>query len=174
MYRWPVAFFCFVLMLNACVEEPVIPGEVNGYKPLYLQDTNADTVTVRQPQPVVHGGRIVLYKSWMFQVELNRGVHIFDLQDTANISKVLFYEIFGCNQLSIQSDHMYVNTITDLLVINIADLLHPRITDYKKGFYRSFPFIPPPAHGYFECVDPSRGLLTGWKDTLLNNPKCLY
>ena len=64
--------------------------------------------------------------------------------------------------ISMQISHLLSN-IDSLKVTPRIPNLYP---DGGKGIF------PVDYHGYFECVDSSRGKVIGWKESILDNPQC--
>lgn len=168
-------FGLICLSMSSCVQEVEGPPEsVSGYAPTYLAKTDADTVSFEDPQPTVRPGKIVLLDSLLFQVEQYQGIHIIDLSDPDNAVKIGFYKIFGCSQLTIQGHYMYTNSGRNFIVIDMLNLMNPKVTDFRKDYLAVFSFPPPPANSYFECPDASKGIIIGWESKLLNKPTCRY
>jgi len=171
---------CLCILLSVCCLAGCEPDgnppplEVSGYMPLYLQKEGNDTVRFTEPQPTVNGGKIYLKGNILYQIEQYKGIHIINVTDPEIAEKIGFYEIFGCNQITMEGKYMYVNSARDFLVIDVSDLSLPRLVNYYPDYFEAFSFPPPPASGYFECVDPSKGIVTGWKKVTLKSPECRY
>ena len=150
------------------------PARITGYTPIYLQKEGNDTVTFSMPQATVHGGKIYLKGNILYQVEQNTGIHIIDVSDPDNAEKIGFYRIFGCSQITMEGNFMYVNSSRDFLVIDVSILTAPKVVNYFANYFEALSFPAPPNSGYFECVDPAKGIVTGWKTATLNSPQCRY
>lgn len=169
-----IGIMLMVLCLQSCLyENDSTPLSVNGWAPVYLLDTNPDTVTYRSPIPTSKPGKIVLYNGFIFQVDINTGVHVIKFINGQTTEKFAFYEIYGCNQISIKEDYLYANTLDHLLVIDIQNLVNPKVVSFYPHFYETFPFLMPPTSGFFECIDPNKGIVIDWVSKELNAPKCL-
>ncbi len=150
------------------------PDNVLGYAPVYLQKTGDDTIKFLPPQPTIKGGKIYLKDDILYQVELYRGIHIINLSDPEHAEKIGFYEIFGCTQLTMQDNYMYVNSSNDFLVIDVSIMTEPKVVKYDADYFLSSSFLSPPRSGYFECIDPSKGIVIDWKSVMLESPKCRF
>lgn len=172
------AFCLYSLLSLTCVsciiDEAAPPDKVEGYAPVYITRTGADTVLFAQPKNTVQAGKIVLHGNILYQVEQYYGIHIIDLTDPEHANKIGFYEIFGCTELTLQGSYLYTNSGNDFLVIDISMPEQPRVADYKAGYFSGISFPPPPANGYFECPDPAKGIVAGWEKKTLNRPQCRY
>jgi hypothetical protein len=163
------------ILISSCDPSDSGPPEtVMGYMPVYLQKTGNDTIKFLSPQPTIKGGKIYVKDNFLYQVELYAGIHIIDISDPEHAEKVGFYEIFGCTQLTMQDNYMYVNSSEDFLVVDISNFQQPKVVSYDEGYFEAAAFPPPPEFGYFECIDPSKGIVTEWKEVTLKFPKCRY
>ena len=173
-YLFLFLIFSFAGLTSCIFDEDPPPDNVFGNAPIYLQKTNSDTITFLSPQPTINGGKIYLKGDLLFQVELYKGIHIVDISDPENAKKIGFYEIFGCTQLTMQDQYMYANSAAAFIVIDISVLTAPRVVSYDPDYFNSIAFPPPPDEGYFECIDPSKGIVTGWERKSLTSPKCRF
>lgn len=178
MIKTKILYLCLLLIiagLTSCdLGGDPPPDNVFGNAPIYLQKTNSDTITFLPPQPTINGGKIYLKGDLLFQVELYKGIHIVNIAEPENAQKIGFYEIFGCTQLTMQDQYMYANSAAAFIVVDISDLMSPRVVNYDPDYFQSVAFPPPPDAGYFECIDPSKGIVTGWERKSLTSPKCRY
>jgi len=173
--RSVVLLLSFILSVSACIEKDgYTPDLVQGYVPIYQSDTNPDTVTFTGARATVHPGKIVYHNDLIYQVELQQGLHLIRLGDSTNNEKIGFYEIYGCNQVSLLNNYLYVNSLNNLVVIDISEITNPKVVSFKTGFYDSYPFLEPPGRGYFECIEPARGIVIGWETKNLHSPKCNF
>ncbi|MCO6459780.1 MAG: hypothetical protein J5I59_00115 [Saprospiraceae bacterium] len=170
-----ILLLCLCGSLTSCIDEDAGPPDsVEGFAPIYLAKTDSDTVTFIQPQPTVQPGKIVIKGTLLFQVEQYQGIHIVDLSDPENAKKIGFYKIFACSELTIHNHFIYTNSGRDFIVIDIKQLDVPRVTDYRDNYFTAFSFPAPPVNSYFECPDPTKGIIIGWEAKTLNNPQCKY
>lgn len=166
---------CSLFCLTGCEPDgSPPPAEVIGYAPVYVKKVGNDTIRFVDSRPTVNGGKIYLKGNILYQVEQFEGIHIIDVSDPENAIKIGFYEIFGCNQITMEGKYMYVNSLRDFLVIDVSQLSAPEIINFYPDYFEAFSFPAPPGSGYFECVDPSKGIVTGWKKVTLKSPECRY
>ena len=169
-----VLFSVIVSMTSCDLSESGPPDSVSGYAPVYLQKVGSDTIRFLPPEPTVKGGKIYIKDDILYQVELYKGIHIIDISDPEHAEKIGFYEIFGCTQVTMHDNYMYVNSSNDFLVIDVSNMMDPKVVDYKKNYFKGIAFPPPPEGGYFECIDPSKGIVIEWKRGTLQSPKCRF
>jgi len=165
-----------VLVFSACKpfdpDTNTPPKEVEGWAPVYAQNT--DIIKATDPQPVEHGGKIYIKGSRLYQVESGAGIHVIDISQPENPVKLKFIQVAGCQEIAINGTILYTNNVNDMVSIKIADLNNIAETDRKKDAFHIVDKNHPPAKGWFECIDASKGDVIGWENKTLNYPKCLY
>jgi hypothetical protein len=167
----PAVAFIF---LTGCVNHTFddVPTIIEASVPVYADTNNLAPVGIEASRPVTNSGKIYVYGNYIFQNEVNEGIHVIDNSDPAFPAKKAFLTIPFNTEMAIRANHLYANSVTDLLVINLADPLHPSVVNTIK---HAFPFIPqthPPEGGYFVCPDPSKGIVIGWKKEQVEKANC--
>src|SRR5689334_6662760 len=104
----------FILALSSC--DPQIDNvAVNEvYVPIYAQLSGPETISLESPQPTVKAGKIYAYGSYIFQNDINSGVHIIDNSMHGNPKKVAFLKIPYSTELAVKGSYLYTNSINDL------------------------------------------------------------
>lgn len=131
-------------------------------------------ITNEAPKPTIHPGKIYAYGNYLFQVEENEGIHIIDNSDPQQAHKISFLKVPAASELAIKSNFLYTNNLDDLVVFDLSNINAPHLV---KRVENAFPKInqeyPPFSNVYFECVDPSKGVVVGWEEKMVNElPKC--
>ena len=159
--------------MAAC--EPVINdrGSMMAYVPVYATAQEANSISVEPARPTVKAGKIYAYNQYLFQVEQSEGIHIIDNTNPQQAHKMAFIKIPLCSELAIKSGFLYTNNLNDLVVFNLNNIASPQLVNRIEN---AFPAIsqeyPPFSNVYFECADPSKGIVIGWKQQPVDNPKC--
>jgi len=161
-----------VLTLVSCVEPDEETPDVNGMQPIYIPYGELYRFSQQPPQPIVNAGKIMVYNQYLFLGEVNRGVHIIDISDTLNPYKVSFLSIPGCKDVAAQNNRLYTDNGPDLLILNIENINNVTLVQRKKDYFQPSEYFPSDYSGPFECVDYSLGWVGGWRQTMLNEPKC--
>jgi len=173
-------FYIFFMLFafHSCIPEPPFQiedvGEVEGLRPVYYTGDDWRDVYVTDAQPTDHLTNIYYYQHYIFIAEYLKGIHIYDNSDPANPVRIKFIHIIGNGGIAIRDGFMYVDNYTDLVTLDIHDInnIHEvgRISDYysTEGLVNYPTFYT----GYFECADPEKGVVVGWKEALLENPDC--
>ena len=103
----------------------------------------------------------------------DEGVHIIDNSNPQNPVPIHFIEVVGATDLAIKGDILYVDNLSDLVAINIADFNNMYVEKRVEGLYPlSEQLFPENYDGYFECIDPEKGVVVGWEEATLENPTC--
>jgi hypothetical protein len=165
---------CFAICFTACKEEVVATsGKVLGYKPLYSNDANLFTIENKPAQNVSKAGKIYAKGNYIFQNEIGEGIHIINNTNPANAERIGFIKIKGSEEISIKGNYLYSNNFSDLVVLDISNISNAvEVKRIKDAFYVISTLSVPPRRGYFECVDNSKGVVTGWMQDSITNAKC--
>lgn len=160
--------------LLACVGEtfgPEFPaGEVDGYRPVYGSKTQTQ-VSLLAAKAVKKPGKIYIYNNYLLVNELKEGIHVFNNANPSSPQPLYFINLLGNTDMAIKDDILYADHNGDLKSIrlngftSIAVLDSLPLANWNLG-------LPPPAGFYFECVEPSKGVVVGWQSVELTNPNC--
>ena len=166
----------FGLVLIGCVsdlDETAEPIVVEGLRPIYVDEQAAETIEATAPQPIVRLGKIYYKAPLIFVNESNLGVHVIDNADPMAPVKIKFLKIPGCRDIAIKGNILFADNVGDLVAIDISDLDYPKVTKRLPGvqafLHQDFPEF---YEGYFECVEEGRGVVVGWEEATLEDPKC--
>lgn len=151
---------------------PPAPAEAEGWAPVYATKDMANTITAVEAQPIEKGGKIYVKGHKLYQVEVGKGIHIIDIQDGNNPQKLKFIQVTGAQEMAIMDNNLYTNNVNDLVVLNIADINNVQVVDRVSGLFNLVDPNLPPAAGYFECIDPEKGVVVGWEPKTIQNPVC--
>ncbi len=162
------------LLLSACTREEInSPSRVVGYRPVYSRDPSIFLVENKPAQAVTKAGKIYVKDNYIFQNEIGEGIHIIDNTVPASAARIGFIKILGSEELAIKGNFLYTNNFTDLVVIDISNMAAVReVNRIRNAFNQQHFQLAPPANGYFECVDKSKGTVIAWISDTLNDPKC--
>ena len=162
-----------VVCLAACEQHLPEMNQVRGYAPVYSSLASTQTISRVSVHSTVHPGKIYAYEQYLFQVEENEGIHIIDNSQPQQAHKIGFLQVPGCSELAIRSGFLYTNHLGDLVVIDLNNMASPQVVKRIEGAFPQFSQEYPPFNNvYFECVDPSKGIVVGWEEKTLDNPKC--
>lgn len=167
-------FVLLIISLSSCVSDvDVIPGETMAYVPVYARPSDLSSIDVEAARPVEEAGKIYAYGSYIFQNDVNKGVHIIDNSRPGNPIKVGFIKIPFSTELAVKGSYLYVNNVSDLVVL---DLQNPAAPVLVKRIKNAFPVIdqayPPFSNVYFVCADAAKGVVVAWELQSVKNPAC--
>ncbi len=148
------------------------PDEVDGWAPVYAEDGVANTIKSLEPREIDNGGKIYVKDNRLYQVEVGKGIHVIDITDGNNPTKLRFIQVTGAQEMSIMNNNLYTNNVNDLVVVDITDINNAQLVDRVSGVFHLVDPALPPSVGYFECVDASKGTVVGWEQKKLYKPIC--
>jgi hypothetical protein len=155
----------------ACDKEPYPSSSQVGKKPIYLPLAEFSDIKNLLPQSIEQSGTIFLRDTLFFMLENKKGIHVFNLQDTVNTAALTFFSIPAITDFTISGDRLYADSWKDLVTIDISNLYQIKEVGRNKDVFQPV-FYPLLYNGFFECVDESKGVLIGWEDANLEDPKC--
>jgi len=149
--------------------------KVDGYRPVYVPKEEAKVIKVLPPRDVITQGKIYVKDNYIFVDDVNQGIHVIDNSDPRHPQKIAFIQIYGNHDIAVKGNTLYADNMDDLVAIDISDMQNPTLVKRVEGVYKMpnqhFP-EDLPFQTYFECPDPSKGLIVGWIPAELENPKC--
>lgn len=170
-------FAVFLTLFSGCFEPKTeIPEEVIGLAPVY-GDLSENEIKLLDPQPMENLFKIYYKAPYIFAGELSKGIHIIDNTDPTQPEKIAFLKILGNSDIAIKGNLLYANNLSDLVTLDISN-----INDIKEVHRLEDAFgqlvidgsFPIAYEGFFECVDPEKGLVIGWEERPLFNPQCWH
>jgi len=167
--------FISILFLSCYQEQEVANFSVRGPRPIYLNTADLGPVTSQAPKEFGELGKIVTVSNQIYINELYVGIHVIDNSDPNNPVPTHFWSILGNIDFTIDGNFLYADNAIDLLTIDISDPANIVVLSTNENVYLNDDetvLFPPNNFGHFECVDPSKGIVIGWEDALLQNPKC--
>lgn len=168
-----VSLLLIASLAASCVKKPQLNvGRQSARSPVYISWDDLYKVENRPARTPKATGNMVLWGSYFLLGEQMQGVHVIDRQDPANPVPVTFLSIPGCKDFTVTGTTLFADNSYDLLSINISDIRSIVLNKVLKGATMNGKNYPLNYNGYFECSDPAKGVIVGWKDTMLENPHC--
>ncbi len=173
MIQKKISLFSFLLvLLAACQTDSANEDEMRtGYRPIYGGPEDA-SVAWLEPRTIKNPGKIYVYNSYLLVNESREGIHVFDNSDPSSPQALGFIQLLGNTDMAVKDGIIYADHMGNLVALNTAEFTAVQekgrlpLANWDLG-------VPPPVSGvYFECVDPSKGLVVGWKKTDATNLKC--
>ena len=162
------------LLFFSCTDGPAGFYTTQAYVPVYMNDSALEPISMQAVRPTKNAGKIYAYEHYIFQNEVNEGIHIIDNAQPENPKKIAFLHIPFNTEMAIKDHYLYANYLNDLVVLDLHDPQQPQIV---KRIPDAFPSIsqkyPPYTGVYFECPDPEKGTVVGWElKTMDKLPNC--
>ncbi len=175
--QFVLSIFLFLLFVSSCeiVEfqntEPV--GTVEGVRPVYATTDGWNEIIATDPQPIEYLGKIYYKDQIIYVNERYKGIHVIDNSNPSSPTPIKFIQVPGSEDIAIKGDILYADNLTDLVAIDISNLDQIKVTSRLEGLYEEGKKNYPDGYsGYFECVDPDKGIVVGWEEVILENPRC--
>jgi hypothetical protein len=160
-------------LLSACEPESIDNHVIRGLKPVYLEGNAWQNVTVQEPQQIMYLGKIATYNDLLYVNEFRKGIHVIDNTNPEAPVKLAFLNIPGNTDFDFKGDVLYADNYTDLLTLRLVDNKQLEVMHRTAGLYKNAVLSYPEDYtGYFECADPSKGMVVDWIEEELLNPKC--
>lgn len=145
--------------------------EVTGLKPVYMDAEVAKKIEFHTPTALKNPGKIYTYGNTLFINELHSGIYVINNTDPANPIPLSFIKIYGNVDIAVKSGILYADNAGDLVAFNISDINNIQFVNRVEDVFPTNNF-PSQTGVYFECADPSKGMVVGWEETVLPNITC--
>ena len=163
--------FVSILLIATSCDKNKKDETVEGYEPIYATAEDLENIEIKVNEPLENPGRIYVYENYLLVNDQSKGIHIYDNSNTSNPLHLSFIAIPGNMDFSVKGGVLYADNITDMVII---DITNPSSPSYINRIASVFPVQQfPDEFGAFECVDPSKGMVVGWKKTSLTRPLAL-
>lgn len=176
-----------LFLLASCADEsPSKRGKVMGFAPVY--GTKAEllaSIKMTPPRNLTQPGKIYVYNDLLFVNDANEGVLVINNVDPSNPEKLGFLSIPGNNDIAIRNGYLYADYGLGIVTLDISDINNPVSTSFIDRQESDISLVPPDwmiekfrsqnrddDRIYFECADPSKGLIIKWEHKELKNPDC--
>ena len=173
--KYPFLLLLITLLYSCVPVENEDVGDVLGVRPIYLNKQAFKVIESLPPRPFEDLGQIVTVGNYIYINERYEGIHVIDNSDPSTPVTLHFWQIDGNLDFTISGNRLYADNGYDLYTIDISDpgaiVLVSTVEDIY-GPIGETALFPPDYSGFFECVDPSLGLVVEWEDATLNNPRC--
>jgi hypothetical protein len=120
-------YFCMLFLISlviACTKDTVTQ-HYTFYRPVYkTKDAVVAGIKNSIAQPIQKPGKLVWKDNYVFVNDVDRGIHILDISNPAQIKTVSYINIPGCVDLAVYGNFLYADCYTDLVTIDISDPLH--------------------------------------------------
>jgi len=121
------------------------------YEPVIMsRESFENSIRFTEIQPMRNAGKIYVKDQYVFIVDRNKGVHIYNNQNPSNPSEYTFLEIPGVTDLAIRNNYIFVNQSVDLVALNVN--FNAKTVEVTKRIRQTFPVKVSP-DGYTQYVN---------------------
>ncbi|MFT5642352.1 MAG: hypothetical protein ACI9A7_002461 [Cyclobacteriaceae bacterium] len=162
-----------IFLINCEPFLPAFPDEmIAAMQPIYAGDFDF-TIKQETRDSIYNVGRIFVYGDFLLVNDITDGIHVIDNQDPANPTKLYFINIPGNTDLSVKDNLIYADNHVDLVVLSINESGFELKHRVEKVFLEEGREDYPSQNDvYFECPNPEKGKVIGWRSTLIDSPQC--
>ncbi|CAH1002005.1 hypothetical protein LEM8419_02920 [Neolewinella maritima] len=129
-----------LLLLTACLKDECRDTiRYQAYDPVYITagEWRTDDFTFAPSVEVCEPTGFYVYGDYLFIVDRNAGMHIYDNRDNDSPQAVSFLPIPGGQGLAVRNDILYVNQYTDLLAFDLSDPSAPRFLHRSEDVFEA-------------------------------------
>ncbi|MFK7934319.1 MAG: hypothetical protein AB8G22_12475 [Saprospiraceae bacterium] len=168
------SYFLLLLLfvISSCQDQVDIEQMIEGLTPIYVDPATAKEIKNLPIQPIQQLGKIYYKDPYIFVSEIGKGIHVLDNTDPTDPTKITFIQVIGNQDLAIKNNFLYADNLTDLVVLDISDLMQVKVVNRVADLYDKTADFPANYQGTFECVNPELGVVVGWESAMLDNPRC--
>lgn len=150
-----------------------LSGKVDAYVAVYASLSGVEQVSVETQQSTKEAGKIYAYGNYIFQNDVNSGIHIIDNSNKSDPKKIAFLNLPLSTEIAVKGNYLYANNYVDLVVFDITDPANPKMVKRVKNvFPAKDQDYPPASNVYFQCVDKSKGVVIKWELKNIDAPNC--
>lgn len=139
---------CFVLLLLSmfalsCTKDRV-DEHYTFFRPVYAtKETVKTNIKSSAPELLQNPGKLVLKDAILYLNDLDKGIHLIDVSNPAQVKNIAFIHIPGCIDMAIKGNYLYADCYTDLVVLDITNPLQITVKQDLPGvfphrFYNNF------------------------------------
>lgn len=167
---YPLLLLVFAL---SCKENFEVPIQEKAWVPVYRSVENSAEIATLEPRTPVSGGKIYAYGKYLFQLEPNLGIHVYELVDKRP-TPLRFIQVYGAQEIAVRNGVLYTNNDKDIVSLTLTESGEARLAGRVKNVFSVTEAAVPPESGYFECVDPEKGIVVGWELKENVRAKCKF
>lgn len=149
------------VVVSACNGNKDFPIQDKVWVPVYSPKADIHKISVLGPKVLEQAGKIYAYDNYLFQLEPGKGIHIYKITDKIP-ETIQFIQVFGAEEMAIRDNILYTNNYDDLVSIDISNPDNIGLLGRAPNVFQHSGTRPPES-GYFQCVDTTKGIVTGWE-----------
>jgi hypothetical protein len=151
----------FVIILSSCEDSTY--RQYTGNAPVYMSyDDLRKAITDDATSEMKNPGKIYFKDDYIFIVEEQKGIHVYDNTNPSQPIKKSFVKVPGVVDISISGQTLYADSFVDLVALDLSNINNiievGRIKDV-------LPYTIPPVDNKYPMasVDQTRGVVVSWE-----------
>ncbi len=128
-------------------------------------DELRSSVEILLPSPIVESGKIYAYKNLVLVNDIDKGIHVINNSNPENPKKLAFIKVIANKDMEVKGDYLYVDSLMDLLVFDISDLLDIKEVSRLKDVFPKYipvPFMEDLLIDYSQYNSDPNKIVVGW------------
>lgn len=141
------------------------------YTPIYGDAEEVKKITLEAPRDIVKPAKIFTYNNYLIVNITNEGFHVIDNSNPAVPRNMSFISVPGSKDVAIKDGMIFSDNYADVVAFRITDAGEVEVVERLESLMDNQEY--PPFRGvYFECADPTKGIVIDWVEADVENPKC--
>lgn len=146
------------------METANLQQQPQAYVPVYAQPDKLQDIKLESARAISNAGKVYIYGNTLYQNEVNEGIHIVDISNPAAPRKLAFLKVPFSTEVAVRGNYLYTNNFEDLVTFDLTQPAGPqlvsRIADVFGATNQEY---PPFFNVFFQCPDPSKGVVVDWE-----------
>lgn len=132
----PIILIALTLtLLSSCVKD-MVTRDYTFYRPQYKTKVEVRAaIKSDAAKPIQHPGKIYYRNGYAFVSEIEKGIHIIDIRNAAQPTRIGFVAIPGAADLAVRGDILYADMYTDLVAIDIRNPADIKLKEVVEGVF---------------------------------------
>lgn len=123
------------VLFSGCLNDEVI-SKYTFYRPVYKTTEQARAeIKSYSPAEIVHPGKIYYKDGYVYLNELQKGIHVIDIRNTNQPTRVGFIKIPGNVDMAVRGNILYADMFTDLIALDISNPLNVKRTHIAESAF---------------------------------------
>ena len=157
-----VSVLSLVILFASCSKDKVF-RKYKAKVPVYTSyEEFRAAPEFESPKQITKKGNIYIKNQFLFVVEPHEGVHFIDNSNPSSPINTGFLKLKGVSGVAIKGNHLYANTLIDLVVMDVSDMSNPiQVSRSENAFPDALPLTE--LDYPMGPIDKELGVVTGWK-----------
>jgi len=147
------------------------PTDAPVYVPVYATPEELLHIEKQPAKAIERPAKIFTYNQYLIVNIRNEGFHVIDNADPSRPRNLFFVSVPGNNDVAIKDGVIYADNYRDVVAFTIEQAGEIVVQERLENVI-SENNAPPFENVYFECPDPSKGIVVDWVLGNVDDPKC--